>query len=335
MRTRVEAEAKVSNSYAKEEVAADIMSVLMRDTGGLSRLANENKTVLERLINVAERFLSDIKGNSTEAKALRNEAEALVDRMYRAQGGGDKSRFSVENRTNQDYNVNEETKYSEKDGEKGAGRESYRTSGTVSEGSRNAENTGRGEGIRGETLGSGVPISDTQGREIGEVIAEAVDRTSEGREIIRTRGLSRIINDVTSVLAISPEFDTLLTEAYPGLTLSDISRIREITKSTKKLIAKKTLTANDRAYFDALNTDKSKAEQMVREAAEQAGYKLHQFHLDSLSKQFDSYSDSIEVDRAVFLAVRPILLRLFCVHFSSVKGKNKGKLTSRKQKRTL
>ena len=135
--------------------------------------------------------------------------------------------------------------------------------------------SGRDSGSGGATLARGVSsLTDEQRRRIGEVILRALDSTPLGR-----RGnISSVVDSITSVVLGSREFDQMLTECYPGLKQADIARIREIAKPGKKLLAKPTRTAEDRAYFAALKTDKMKAAAMVKQVAQKAGYLLKQFH---------------------------------------------------------
>ncbi len=140
------------------------------------------------------------------------------------------------------------------------------------------DDAGGNRGIQGETLESGISLNDGERREIRKIIFAAIGGTVEGERKFETLGADRIMAQILSTPSDDRGYDQTLTEGYPGLKFSDISRIRKIAKPAEKLSAKKTLTAEDREYISALKSDRSKAERMVREAAERAGYRLLQFH---------------------------------------------------------
>lgn len=99
--SRVEAEAEVDLAYVKEEVAGDLMGELLARRGGMARLAKENKGLAQRLRKLAADMadgMRRVRGEDAGARALRNEAEALVDRMDRAlKDAGARDNMKAEN----------------------------------------------------------------------------------------------------------------------------------------------------------------------------------------------------------------------------------------------
>lgn len=138
----------------------------------------------------------------------------------------------------------------------------------------------RGERSAGRrAVGAVEALTDTQRRELQEVIFSSVGKSREGTEKLNKYGYDRVAGTIYDLSVNSREYDELLMEAYDGLTKADIERIREIPKLDKKVLASSVLTASDKDYLAAVERGETEAlRKMVEESARKAGYTLFQHH---------------------------------------------------------
>lgn len=191
--------------------------------------------------NTAEDGVENIDTkNSSGVRYMINDTEGGLSDEYSARPsgtGGNKRQDSVGKRTRKDYNK-----------------------------------TG-GKNSRGKTVEDGIS-SRGKSRRIEEIIVFALDQNPDGRVLLSKNTIKDIVDRIVNIVNQTREADGLLTEAYPGLKLTDITEIRNILNSDTKLVASSKLTENDKRYFEALKNDYEEAERMVQEAANSSGYKL-------------------------------------------------------------
>lgn len=178
--------------------------------------------------------------NSSGVRYMINDTEGGLSDEYSARpssNGGNKRQDSIGKRTRKDYNE-----------------------------------TG-GKNSRGKTVEDGIS-NRGKSKRIEEIIAFALDQNPDGRVLLSKNTIKDIADRIVNIVNQTREADGLLSEAYPGLKLTDITEIRNILNSDTKLVASSKLTENDKRYFEALKNDYKEAERMVQEAANSSGYKL-------------------------------------------------------------